>query len=320
MGVFTVREIIVGSRKSKLALIQTNWVIDQLKEKSAAFSFRVKEIETKGDKNLGVSLVKFAGQGVFLQELEAQLTNGDVDIAVHSLKDMPVTLPEGLTIACIPEREDHRDAYIANNDIPFSELPKGAVIGTSSVRRAAQILAKRPDVQTKWIRGPVDSRLDQLRQGDFDAIILAVAGMKRLGISEGNITEYLPDEHFIPAMGQGALAIECREEDQEVKDMLQSIHDEDTAKAVTTERLFLDAFHEGEQAPIGGYAFVQDGEIHLRGMVISLDGQTVLRYEASGTEPEVIANHVADDLIERGALDIIAQVNQELANDDFTTK
>ena len=137
MGVFTVREIIVGSRKSKLALIQTNWVIDQLKEKSAAFSFRVKEIETKGDKNLGVSLVKFAGQGVFLQELEAQLTNGDVDIAVHSLKDMPVTLPEGLTIACIPEREDHRDAYIANNDIPFSELPKGAVIGTSSVRRAA---------------------------------------------------------------------------------------------------------------------------------------------------------------------------------------
>src|SRR5699024_4119343 len=320
MGVFTVREIIVGSRKSKLALIQTNWVIDQLKDKSVAFSFRVKEIETKGDKNLGVSLAKFAGQGVFLHELEAQLTIGDVDIAVHGLKDMPVTLPEALTIAGIPGREEHRDAYIANNDVSSLALPKGAVIGKSSVRRAAKMLTKRSDIQTKWIRGPVDSRLDQLRQGDFDEIILAVAGMKRLGISEGNITEYLPDEHFIPAMGQGALAIECREDDQEVKDMLQSIHDEDTAKAVTTERLFLDAFHEGEQAPIGGYAFVQDGEIHLRGMVISLDGQTVLRYEASGTDPEVIANHVADDLIERGALDIIAQVNQELTNDDFTTK
>lgn len=320
MGVFIVREIIVGSRKSKLALIQTNRVIDQLKQKTEAFNFQVKEIETKGDKNLQVSLAKFAGQGVFLQELEAQLTNGDVDIAVHSLKDMPVTLPKGLTIACIPEREDHRDAYIANNDIPFVDLPKGAVIGTSSVRRAAQILAKRPDIQTKWIRGPIDSRLDQLRQGNFDAIILAVAGMKRLGTADANITEYLSDEHFIPAMGQGALAIECREDDEEVKSMLQSIHDEDTAQAVVTERLFLDAFHEGEQAPIGGYAFVQDGEIHLSGMVISLDGQTMLRCETSGKDPETVANHAADYLIERGALGIITKVNEELAKDDFSTK
>src|SRR5699024_7759832 len=159
-----------------------------------------------------------------------------------------------------------------------------------------------------------------VRQDNFDEIIVAVARMKRHGSSEANIIEYLPDDDFIPVMGQGALAMEGREEEREAKDVLQSIHAEDTNKSMTTQRLFLDAFHEGEQAPIGGYAFIQDGEIHLRGMVISLDGQTVLRHEASGADPETVANHVADDLIERGALDIIAQVNQELAKDDFSTK
>lgn len=307
-----MREIVIGSRNSKLALIQTRWVVSQLKNKGIKHPFRIKEIVTKGDKNLGVSLAKLGGGGVFLAELEEQLLSGEVDMAVHSLKDIPVSIPKGLTIACIPAREDHRDAYIANDQIAFKDLPAGAVIGTSSLRRAAQLLAKRPDLKTKWIRGPIDSRLAQLEAGDFDAIILAVAGMKRLGVGETRITEYLPDDHFIPAMGQGALAIECREDDQEVKELLASIHDEETAKAVTTERLFLQAFEEGEQAPIGGHAKVTNGVIHLRGMVISIDGQTVLRYEAFGKEPEVVAKEVADHLINQGALTIIAETNAEL--------
>ncbi|HLR75459.1 MAG TPA: hydroxymethylbilane synthase [Virgibacillus sp.] len=315
-----MREIIVGSRKSKLALIQTNWVINELKKQPNAPQFHIKEIATKGDKNLQVSLAKFGGQGVFLEELEEQLLNGYVDMAVHSLKDMPTQLKEGLTIACIPKREDHRDAYIAKGHVPFSELPKGSVIGTSSVRRAAQLLQKRPDVITKWIRGPIDSRLEQLATGHFDAIILAVAGMKRLNIAEGNITEYLSDEHFIPAMGQGALAIECRKDDTEIKKLLATIHDEDANKAVTTERLFLDAFHEGEQAPIGGYAYVTNDLIHLRGMVISLDGQTIIQHEATGEIPKVLAEEVANHLIERGAMDIIQEVNKELSYDDFSTR
>jgi len=315
-----LREVTIGSRKSKLALIQTNWVIEQLEKQPNAPRFHIKEIETKGDKNLQVSLAKFGGQGVFLEELEEQLLNGDVDMAVHSLKDMPVQLKKGLTIACIPKREDHRDAYIAKGHVPFSELPKGAVIGTSSVRRAAQLLQKRPDIRTKWIRGPIDSRLEQLETGHFDAIILAVAGMKRLHIVEGNVTEYLPDDHFIPAMGQGALAIECRQDDTEIKELLATIHDEDTNKAVTTERLFLDAFHEGEQAPIGGYAYVVDDLIYLRGMVISLDGQTMIQHEATGEDPKVLAKEVASHLIERGAMDIIQKVNKELSHDDFSTK
>lgn len=319
MGVFTLREIKVGSRKSKLALIQTNWVIKQLKKQSNAPGFKIEEVVTMGDKNLNVSLAKFGGQGVFLQELEAKLAACELDMAVHSLKDMPVSLPDELTIACIPKREDHRDAYIAKNDIPFRDLPADAIVGTSSVRRAAQLLAKRPDIQTKWIRGPIDSRLEQLDNGDFDAIILAVAGIKRLGIGETRITQYLPDDHFIPAMGQGALAIECRKEDTELINMLQTIHDEDTARAVTTERLFLDAFHEGEQAPIGGYAFVENETIYLRGMVTSLDGQTLLQHEMSGTDPQTIATELANHLIERGALDIIEQVNRELKDDDSFT-
>lgn len=312
MEVLGLSEVVVGSRKSKLALIQTNWVIDELRKQSNAPDFRVKEIATKGDKNLQVSLAKLGGQGVFLQELEEQLLQGDVDIAVHSLKDIPVAIPEGLTIACIPKREDHRDAYIAKEHIRFKDLPKGAIVGTSSVRRSAQLLAKRSDIQTKWIRGPIDSRLTQMDEGDFDAIILAVAGMKRLGVGEDKITEYLPDDHFVPAMGQGALAIECRSDDVETKRLLASIHDEDTARAVTTERLFLQAFAEGEQAPIGGYAFISEGLIHLRGMVISLDGQTVLQYEATGESPELVAKEVADHLIEQGAMAIIAATNEEL--------
>ena len=313
-----MREVIVGTRKSKLALIQTNWVIEQLKKHNPKVRFQLKEIDTKGDQNLNVSLTKLGGQGVFLQELEEQLIESDIDMAVHSLKDIPIHLPEKLMIGCIPKREDHRDAYLGRNHILFHDLPKGAVIGTSSIRRAAQILALRPDLTTKWIRGPIDSRIKQLNEGEFDAIILAVAGLKRLGIHEEVITEYLPEEHFIPAPGQGALAIECRADDEELKGYLVNIQDDDSYKSIMTERLFFAAFNEGESAPIGGCAIVSDGLICLRGMVISLDGQTIIRYEASGKDPEMLAQKVAQNLIENGAMDLIEQVNEALAHDTNT--
>lgn len=310
-----LRNIIIGSRGSKLALNQTNWVINELKKQNLPYTFTIKEIDTSGDQRRDVPLAKLGAGGVFLAELQEQLLAGEIDFAVHSLKDMPIALPEGLAIASIPIREDHRDAYIARNHLALEDLPAGAIIGTSSLRRAAQLLAKRPDVQTKWIRGPIDERLAQLQTGDYDAIILAVAGLKRLGLDLQHITAYLPDEHFVPAMGQGALAIECRHNDDTMHQLLQSIHHHATAKAVTTERLFLRAFDEGEQAPIGSYAFVQDEVIHLRGMVISTDGQTVLLHETSGTDPVKVANEAAAVLIKEGALDIIAATNAELAKE-----
>lgn len=310
-----MQNIVVGSRASKLALRQTNWVINELKKQGSPYRFTIKEIDTSGDQRTDVPLTKLGVGGVFLAELQEQLLDGKIDFAVHSLKDVPLALASGLTIASIPIREDHRDAYIANNHIAFHDLPSGAIVGTSSLRRAAQLLAKRPDIQTKWIRGPIDARLAQLQAGDYDAIILAVAGMKRLGLDLQYITTYLPDNHFVPAMGQGALAIECRHDDKKTYELLQSIHHPETAKAVMTERLFLHAFEEGEQAPIGGYASVSDDVIHLRGMVISTDGQTVLSHETSGRDPVKVANDTANALIKEGALDLIAATNAELAKE-----
>lgn len=307
-----MRDIVVGSRNSKLALIQTKWVMEALREKGVKEPFSIKEIMTKGDKNLHVSLTKLGQGGVFLQEIEAQLLQGEIDFAVHSLKDVPVTVPNGLTIASIPKREDHRDAYIARHHIPFEELPPGAVIGTSSVRRQAQILAKRPDLEAKWIRGPIDQRIKQLEEGSFDAIILAVAGLKRLGIDSEHITAYLPDNDFMPAMGQGALAIECREDDEQMIELLSLIHDADTANSVRAERQFLEAFAEGDQAPLAAYANVKDGKIHLRGRLFSLDGKTILEHEAIGTNPDEVAKEVADALKQQGAEELIQKTNAEL--------
>lgn len=307
-----MNEIIVGTRGSKLAVRQTELVVDTLRKKSIATSFKIKKVVTEGDKKLDIPLAKMERGDVFLGTLEEQLLEGKIDLAIHSLKDVPLTIPKGLTIAAIPLREDHRDVYIANHHIGIEDLPENAIIGTSSLRRSAQILAKRPDIKTKWIRGPIDSRIDQLVNGDYDAIILAMAGIKRLGLDEGLITEILPDDEFVPAMGQGALAIECREDDERIKELLAKIHDEATAKAVTTERLLLRGLDEDEKAPIGAYATVSEGMIHLFGMVISLDGQTILTYEFSGNDPLKVARKVADGLIDQGAMEIVTQAKMEI--------
>src|SRR3954447_3806476 len=202
-----MRKIIVGSRRSKLALTQTNWVIEQLKKLDSNFEFEVKEIVTKGDKIQDVTLSKVGGKGLFVKEIEQAMLDKEIDMAVHSMKDMPAVLPEGLVIGCIPPREDARDAFISNNHVKFMDLPVGAVVGTSSLRRSSQLLLLRPDLDIKWIRGNIDTRLKKMQDGEYDAILLAAAGMKRMGWSEDVTTEYMSVEDCIPAVGQGALAI-----------------------------------------------------------------------------------------------------------------
>lgn len=306
-----MRELIVGTRQSPLALIQTHWVIEQLKKAGVANPIQIKKIQTSGDQTLNVSLSKL-GRGVFLAEIEQELLAGHIDFAVHSLKDIPVDMPEDLVLTAIPTREDPRDALLNKTGQTLAELPKNAVIGTSSLRRGAQLLSERPDIQTKWIRGPIDSRIDQMLAGDFDGIVLALAGLNRLEMGQDLIADYLSTEIFVPAIGQGALAIESREPDTEVRDILATIHDEATEKSVRAERTFLSCFEDGEQAPIGGYAYVHDDVIHLHGMVIRSNGQKMLEEKASGTHPEELAQVVADRLIQQGALDIIAEVNEDI--------
>ncbi|HLR08803.1 MAG TPA: hydroxymethylbilane synthase [Bacillota bacterium] len=307
-----MRNIRVGTRNSQLAVIQTKQVIRQLKQAGMNDPVTIKKIATTGDRHLNVSLPKLGG-GVFFQELEQALLAEDIDFAVHSLKDITEPPPDDLVIAAIPEREDCRDAYVANDHTPFDELPEGAIIGTSSLRRSAQLLAKRPDLETKWIRGPVDSRIEQMQRGDYDAIVLAVAGLRRLGIAQDVITEYLPADTFVPALGQGALAIECRKNDRDIRDMLRLIHDPLTAKAVRAERLFLQSFQAHDQAPIAGVAQVDEhGDIVLNGAVIAYDGQTILQTTKRGASEEHIAKEAAEALIAEGAMDIIEAAEREL--------
>ena len=307
-----MRTFTVGTRGSKLALIQTKKIINALKEAGVNHSIKIKEIATKGDKAVHIPLSKMDG-GVFLQEIEAELIDGSIDFAVHSLKDIPVELPPDLIIASIPEREDFRDAFLANHHVKLHDLPAGAIVGTSSLRRAAQVLSQRPDLEIKWIRGPIDSRIKQLQHGDFDAIILAVAGMKRLGLGMDLITEYLPADTFMPAIGQGALAIECRTDDQELRDILRLINNQESEQTVLTERLFMKQFENGEKAAIAGYATVENGEIVLHATVLSPDGKTVIKHEGRGKTPEEVAQYVADQLKDKGASEIIQLTLQEFS-------
>ncbi|HEX6592980.1 MAG TPA: hydroxymethylbilane synthase [Bacillota bacterium] len=307
-----MRKIIVGTRKSNLAITQTKWVIDQLKKAGVENEFQVKKISTKGDQILDVMLSKVGGKGLFVKEIEKAMYDKEIDFAVHSMKDMPAELPEGLVISSIPVREDHRDALISKNNLPLKDLPAGSIVGTSSLRRSSQILAERPDLKIKWIRGNVETRLRKMREEDYDAIILAVSGLKRVGLSEGLITEYLNPEVVIPAVGQGALAIECRENDDELRHILAKINDEQTEKTITAERAFLHRIEGGCQIPIGGYAYLENDVIVLSAMVGSPDGQTILHEVIRGKDPIRVGEQAAKKLVERGAKDIVDQAKEEL--------
>jgi hydroxymethylbilane synthase len=308
-----MRKIIVGSRRSKLALTQTNWVIEQLKKLGAPFEFEVKEIVTKGDKILDVTLSKVGGKGLFVKEIEQAMLDKEIDMAVHSMKDMPAVLPEGLVIGCIPFREDHRDVLISKDNIPFSELKQGAVIGTSSLRRSSQLLAQRPDLEMKWIRGNIDTRIEKLKTDDYDAIILAAAGLKRMGWADDTVTEFINPEICVPAVGQGALSIECRGDDEELLKLLEKFTSPETSEAVKAERAFLHKMEGGCQVPIAGYAFMNEQEdIILTALVGSPDGKTIIKEQVKGKNPDELGQLAADKLISQGAKDLIDKVKQEL--------
>ncbi|RDI44175.1 hydroxymethylbilane synthase [Falsibacillus pallidus] len=308
-----MRKIIVGSRKSKLALTQTNWVINQLKQLGLPFEFEVKEIVTKGDRILDVTLSKVGGKGLFVKEIEQALFNKEIDMAIHSMKDMPAVLPEGLTIGCIPVREDHRDALISKNHMKLKDLPSGAVVGTSSLRRSAQILAVRPDLEIKWIRGNIDTRLAKLESGEYDAIILAAAGLSRMGWAADVITEFLEPEVCLPAVGQGSLAIECREDDEELLAELAKFTDSKVKLASVAERTYLDKMEGGCQVPIAGHAVVDnENGITLTALVAAPDGKTIYKETVVGKDPVEVGEKAAALLSEKGAKKLIDQVKEEL--------
>ena len=307
-----MRKIIVGSRRSKLALTQTNWFIDQMKQAGAPFEFEVKEIVTKGDQILDVMLSKVGGKGLFVKEIQQALFDKEIDFAVHSMKDMPAVIPDGLTVGCIPERVDPRDAYIANDHVRFMDLPIGAVVGTSSLRRSSQLLMLRPDIEIKWIRGNIDTRLRKLHDGEYDAIILAAAGLKRMGWDDSIVTEHLSLDDCIPAVGQGALAIECREDDMELLHELAKLTDEKTWVELQAERTFLNEMDGSCQVPIAGFATFDGKEVELTGFIASPDAIEVFRETVKGTDPVAVGKEVDKLLRDQGATEVIKKVKAEM--------
>ncbi|MEC2054604.1 hydroxymethylbilane synthase [Peribacillus psychrosaccharolyticus] len=308
-----MRKIIVGSRRSKLAITQTNWVIDQLKKLGVPYEFEVKEIVTKGDQIQNVTLSKVGGKGLFVKEIEQAMLDKDIDMAVHSMKDMPAVLPEGLTIGCIPPREDPRDALISKGNLTFSELKPGAIVGTSSLRRSAQLLAVRPDIEIKWIRGNIDTRMDKLKNEEYDAIILAAAGLSRMGWDSNIVAEFLEPELCLPAVGQGALSIECRADDQDLLNELKKLTCENTKVTVEAERAYLDKMEGGCQVPIAGFAKkLEDGTVSLTALVASPDGKVIYKEVVEGTDPKAIGVQAAEIMSEQGAKDLIDRVKAEL--------
>ncbi len=308
-----MRKIIVGSRRSKLAMTQTNWVIDQLKKIGAPFTFDLKEIVTKGDEILNVTLSKVGGKGLFVKEIEQAMLNKEIDIAVHSMKDMPAVLPDGLVIGTIPEREDPRDVLISKEDRSLRDLPAGAIVGTSSLRRKAQILNIRPDLEIKWIRGNIDTRLKKLETEEYDAIILAAAGLSRMGWQAEVVSEYLEPSDCIPAVGQGALAIECRKDDEEILQWLAKLNCPKTNRAVQAERAFLNKIGGSCQVPVGGYAVINDEDnVVLNAFVASGNGKTIFKETVVGKDAVTVGEKAGERLMERGAGKLISEILKQL--------
>ena len=308
-----MRKLVVGSRRSKLAMTQSRQFIDSLKKVDPSLEIEIKEIVTKGDQIVDKQLSKVGGKGLFVKEIENELYSHEIDMAIHSLKDVPSVISEGLTLGCIPDRENPFDAYVSNDHVALEDLPEGSIVGTSSLRRGAQIKAKYPHVEIKWIRGNIDTRLQKLQDEDYDAIILAAAGLKRMGWSDDIITSYLDKETLVPAIGQGALGIECRSDDQELLDLLNQVHNQNVADCVTAERTFLKQMDGSCQVPIGGYATKDDdGTIEFTGLIMSTDGKERYQHTARGKDPVQLGQEVSQVLKDQGAYEIIRKLNEEL--------
>lgn len=300
-----IQKITIGTRGSLLALWQTNWVKTQIEQLHPGIEVEIKVISTKGDRVLDVSLPKLGeqGKGLFTKELEDAILEHRVDLAVHSLKDLPTELPAGLRIGAICEREDVRDAIVARGPVnSFSELPERALIGTSSLRRRSQLLAARPDLTIEPVRGNVDTRLRKLDEGQFDAIVLASAGLHRLGHAN-RITEYLSEDLVLPAVGQGALAIETRADDSATGEIIRALDHAATRLACGAERAFLKGLGGGCLVPIAALATIESEVMTLTGLVATPDGTQVVRDRRSGPsrDAELIGRQLADELLARGA-------------------
>ena len=299
----------IATRKSPLAMWQAEFVQAELEAAHPNLTVELLPMSTRGDKILDTPLAKVGGKGLFVKELEQALLDGRADIAVHSMKDVPMEFPQGLELGVICEREDPRDAFVSNNFASLAELPNGAVVGTSSLRRQCQLRARRPDLAILDLRGNVNTRLAKLDAGEYDAIILACAGLIRLGF-EDRISESMSVEQSLPAGGQGAVGIELRENDQRVSQYLSVLHDVDSAVCVTAERAMNKHLEGGCQVPIAVHAILADGQLSIHGLVGAVDGSKILRADILGaaSDAQALGVALAEDVLAQGAGAILAEV------------
>ncbi len=306
------RRIRLGTRKSLLALTQSSWVKERIEAAWPDVEVELVKVVTKGDKILDVPLAKVGGKGLFVKEIEEAMLDGRIDFAVHSLKDVPAELPDGLEVTVFPEREDPRDAFISRDGKGLDGLPRGSVVGTSSLRRMAQLRALRPDLEIRSLRGNLDTRLKKLDAGEYDAIVLAAAGLNRLGLS-GRVTSYFGVDQLLPAVGQGALGIEFRSSDSDMREILSAIHHEPTAIAVQAERAFLARLEGGCQVPIGAHATIEGSKLRLCGLVGDERGEKIIKQEAEGPAEEAVSlgTGLAEAVLAAGAREILDELYSE---------
>lgn len=306
------REIVVGTRDSALALWQTNWVVDNLRKLNPGRSFKVVSMKTQGDKILDVALAKIGDKGLFTKELEVGMLAGEIDFAVHSMKDLPTVLPEGLTIGAICKRHDPSDVLIAQSSVGLKDMPEGAKIGTSSLRRVAQLSKFRPDLEMVSLRGNLNTRMAKLERENLDGIILAAAGVERMGWSD-RITERIPFDVCLPAVGQGSVGIEIRENDSEVYEVVNKLNHAPSEAAIVAERAMLKKLEGGCQIPIGALGRVDGDKMTLEGCVASLNGEKLIRNKVEGSVSEAASLGVAlaEKLLDMGAMEILKSVRQE---------
>ncbi|RJP84088.1 MAG: hydroxymethylbilane synthase [Desulfobacteraceae bacterium] len=305
--------LIIGTRGSALALWQANWVKSELIRHHPSLFVDLSIIRTKGDIILDVPLAKVGGKGLFVKEIEEALIDGRIDLAVHSMKDMPAEIPYGLCIAAVPERENPRDVLISRDNTPLSRLPVGARIGTSSLRRASQLRFVRPDIQIMPLRGNLNTRIQKLETADLDAVVLAAAGVNRLNLQE-KISEYLDFDVLLPAVGQGALCIETRQHDPDTRALVGFLDHAITHQVIIAERAFLSRLEGGCQVPMAAYGEIRKSVLTISGMVAEIDGSSIIKEVITGPETDAhrIGTALAERLISRGAGDILNRLTQEL--------
>ncbi|MBI4714921.1 MAG: hydroxymethylbilane synthase [Nitrospirae bacterium] len=301
--------VVIGTRGSALALWQARWVQGELERLHPGLSFSLEIIKTTGDKILDVPLAQVGGKGLFVKEIEEALLEGRIDLAVHSMKDVPAVLPQGVFIAVVPRREDPRDVLVSRDGAGLRDLRQGARVGTSSLRRIFQLRFQRTDLEIVPLRGNIDTRLRKVGEGELDAVVLAAAGIRRMGW-EDRITEYLSLDVSLPAVGQGALGIECRIGDARVLDLLHPLDDPETHLCVTAERAFLSRLEGGCQAPIAGHARREAGALRIEGRVSDLEGTLLIREQLEGSpaESSALGLDLAERLLEQGAAEILKEV------------